>query len=427
MTQQFRAAVMGEFVFFCQKSPDTIDLEMLTALITEFSGTPIRTTTVPEDVKSPKAKKAKKAKKAQESCEFCRMPEPNPDKCMSRSFGKGCGTQCTRKSKDGDFCGMHTKQLSESGDPPFGRIDEPRHLMKRGDETNECGWKHFKDDGTGVEDTSDETVGVGPNEDIQSVVDDLVKAVQEVDSDLEIDHPDPAATQESMDLAPVPMAPVTTESQPPVPESKAPVPELQSPVPESKAPVPELQPPVPESKAPVPEIQPPVQEGSHSADPEEDPDVDPNIDAPGPAATQEPQSPVPKAPVQESKAPVQESKAPVPEDKVSVPEPSADVQEAPGGDQESQEHPASDSDGSDTEDMTDNEQSIRNGVYQGVEYVFDSSDDICIVKKFNKKTYQLKDVGAYDEDEDEIEFNGYLATHQAHITDEDQIAVKWID
>jgi hypothetical protein len=418
IAQQFRDVVMGEFVLFCQKSPGAIDLEMLTALITEFSGEPFRTTTVPEEVKG-KAKRAKKAKKSEEeSCDFCRMPEPDPEKCMSRSFGKGCGTQCTRKSKDGDYCGMHAKQLSESGDPPFGRIDEPRHLLKRGDETKECGWKHFKDDGAGVEDTSEEAVGVGANEDIQSVAEKMVE------SDLEIESPASAATQESMDLAPVPMAPVTKDS----PEDKAPVTTS------------------PEDKAPVTESHPPVQEGGHSVDSEEDPDVDPNIDAPGPAATQEDKAPVTEAPVAEApvpesktlvaeapvpedNAPVPEDNAPVPEDNAPVPESKTLVAEAPVAEAPvAEDNAIPESDRSDTEE-DDNLSDTRTGSYQGVEYVFDSAGDKCVVKTFNKKTYQLKEVGIYNEDEDEIEFyKKYQSTHETRIPDlenEDQEGVQW--
>jgi hypothetical protein len=416
MTLQFRAAVMGEFVLFCQKSPDTIDLEMLTALITEFSGTSIRSTAVPEDVKSPKAKKTKKEKKAQESCDFCRMPEPNPDKCMSRSFGKGFGTQCTRKSKDGDYCGMHSKQLSEAGDPPFGRIDEPRRFMKRGDEHKECGWKHFKDDGNGIEDITNEAVGVGhvdvpstPTQDDHlvdesSVVDPTLPAQEdenpEVDSNIAAPGPMPQApepAQESVAHEPalesVDPEPVQESVDPePVQESVDPEPALESAVKESVAPEPALESAVKESVAPEPALESAVKESvaPEPAQEDEDPDVDPNIDA---------QGPMPPAQEDALEEALEESQA--------------DVQ-------------ACDSDGSETEDES-NEEAIRNGIYQGVPYVFDSTGDDCVVKLFNKKTYQLKDVGVYDEDNDEIEFGEYQATHDISITDEDQIQVQWTD
>jgi hypothetical protein len=387
MTHQFRTAVMGEFRVFCEKSPGAIDLEMLTALITEFSGEPIRSTTVPDSVKSPKAKKAKRAKKSEESCDFCRMPEPNPDKCMSRSFGKGFGTQCTRKSKDGDYCGMHAKQLSESGDPPLGRIDEPRHLTKRGEETKECGWKHFKDDGSGVEDTSEEAVGVGANEDIQSAVGENAAALQESseeDSDVELDADPPGPVTAS------PAAPEEAAAPEAALEAAAPAPA----VPVEAAPAPAVPVEVPESVV-------------------KSPDSSPEANADAPAADA-PAAPAPAAP-----APA----APVPEAKADAP-----VEKVPEVNQESPVKSAVSPTDSDTEEDTDEEEEStrREGVYQGVDYVFDTSGDECVIQKFNKKTYKLKEVGIYDEEHEQVTFNKeYQHLHDEKVTNEEQKDVEW--
>jgi hypothetical protein len=405
MTLQFRSAVMGEFRIFCEKSPGAIDLEMLTALITEFSGEPIRSTTVPDSVKVPKAKKTKRVKKSEESCDFCRMPEPNPDKCMSRSFGKGFGTQCTRKSKVGDYCGMHAKQLSESGDPPLGRIDEPRHLTKRGEETNECGWKHFRDDGSGVEDTSEEAVGVGANEDIQSVVGENVVAFQEssdeedTDVVLDADPPGPVTVHEAAapETAPEVAAPETVLEA--VPESAVSVPESVVSVPETAASVPEAAASVPEAAASVPESVVKV------------PDSSPEAKADAPAA-----------PVPETKADA--PAAPVPEAKTDA----VPVEKVPEVNQESSVKSAVSPTDSDTEEDTEEEEDStrREGVFQGVEYVFDTSGDECIIQKFNKKTYKLKDVGIYDEAHEQVTFNKeYQHLHDEKVTNEEQQEVEW--
>jgi len=371
-TAEVCAIVMDRFVLFCQKSHGSIDMEMLNALITEFSGIPpCRVNTAPEQVK---AKKAKSRKKATEECDFCRMPEPDQDKCMARSFGKGCGTQCTRKSKDSDYCGTHTKQLSEAGDPPLGRIDEPRRLMRADDDSKECGWKHFKNDGSGVEDTSAEAVGVGqvspPMDNGESDnVDTLVAAPVEVDE--VADNVDTLVT------------------------------------------------------APVEE------------DEESDLDVDVDIDAPGPLPAVEDSVPVKedsvpaeKVSVPAEKVSVSAEKVSVSAEKVSVPV-EEEVLSVPAISESETVMNSQQNEDSDTEDMTDDEEKedhIRNGIYQGVEYVFSTgSDGLCTIKKFNKKTYQLKDVGMYDETEDEPEFAEYQSTHETHITDEDQTEVKWVE
>jgi hypothetical protein len=398
---------MGEFRVFCEKSHDAIDLEMLTALITEYSGTPISSTTVPESVKSTKAKRAKKVKTDEDACGFCRMPEPSPGKCMARSFGKGFGTQCTRTSKDGDYCGMHLKGLSEAGDPPMGRIDAPRRLMRADETTKECGWKHFKDDGSGVEDITDEAVGVGPNEDIQQVQESSVQepSAPEGGQGSSVQESEPEGGQESS----------VQESEPEGGQESS-----------------------------VQESEP---EGCQE---EEDPDIDPNIDAPGPADTQEvledyvpapkdsvpapedsvpaPEDSVPapedSVPAPEDFVPAPKDSVPVPEDSVPAPEDSVPAPEdsvpAPNESQENG-HADSDSDTDDDEEPT----TSKIGKYQGVSYTFVGTPTDMIMqsiptKKEQKKGVRPGEVGIFD-GQSVILHDSYEYTHDAHpLCDEDQ-------
>jgi len=192
--QRFCASVLEEFRLFCDKGESPIDPGLIQGLITEYTETLHTREALP--VSPPPVGKGKKTRRKKseaaedETCDFCRMPEPDHDKCMSRSFGNGFGTQCTRVRKVGEFCGMHSKKLSESGDPSLGRIDEPRRLKRADDETKAIGWKHFKDDGTGVEDITVGTVGVGPITELvrqeEEATPIVVAVVEEEDEDLEI-------------------------------------------------------------------------------------------------------------------------------------------------------------------------------------------------------------------------------------------------
>jgi hypothetical protein len=395
---------MGEFRVFCEKSHDAIDLEMLTALITEYSGTPIRSTTVPESVKSTKAKRAKKVKTDEDACGFCRMPEPSPGKCMARSFGKGFGTQCTRTSKDGDYCGMHLKGLSEAGDPPMGRIDAPRRLMRADETTKECGWKHFKDDGSGVEDITDEAVGVGPNEDIQE------SSVQEssapeggqvqVSSVQEPSAPEGGEEEEDPDIDPNIDAPGPADTQE-VPEAHASAPKDSVPAPKDSVPAPKDSVPAPKDSVPAPEDSVPAPKDSVPA---------PKDSVPAPEAS----APVPEAP-----------SVPLNPVSVSLPGEAADLcaqvvlLAATGS--ASTEDMESDLDTDDDDEPT----TSKIGMYQGVSYTFVGTPTDMILqsiptKKEQKKGVKPGEVGVFD-GQSVILHDSYEYTHDAHpLCDDDQ-------
>jgi hypothetical protein len=162
VTQQFRKVVLTEFQQFCENAGFG-DTEMLAQMCAEYLKTPPSAKESPRE-EPVKVKKGRGKKKApEESCDFCRMPEPNTEKCLARSFAKGLGYQCTRQHTDGDYCKMHAKQFVEYGNTAFGRIDEPRKLMRNDGKgvRGESGWTHFNDSGNGTENVDQETVGVG--------------------------------------------------------------------------------------------------------------------------------------------------------------------------------------------------------------------------------------------------------------------------
>jgi hypothetical protein len=348
---------MGEFTAFCEKSPDAFDLEMLAALIAQYTGSP--------EVKGTSTKKPRKSLKVdEESCGICRMPVPDTSRCMARTFSTGFGYQCTSKTSD-EYCKTHSKQMdsSESGVLPLGRIDEPRRkCVMRGDCKTSAKWKNFIEGDDGVEDISKEAVGVGSCAQEPAAP---VSAVPESDaqeSDQESD------TQESNK---------ESSQEPPVPESV---------VPEPASPVSDAQESSQESSQ-EPAVQGSVQEPDQEpASDEEDPDVDPNIDAPGPTITPEESSPK----LAEAEDPVQGV------EKLASP---------------------ADSDSDTEEDDIDEDMSTsKKGTYQGVLYTFVGTPGDMIIQSIpnpKKKSAKAIEAGTFD-GETVIIHESYEYIHDAH-------------
>jgi hypothetical protein len=385
-----RALVMGEFTAFCEKSPDAFDLEMLAALIAQYTGSP--------EVKGTSTKKPRKSLKVdEESCGICRMPVPDTSRCMARTFSTGFGYQCTSKTSD-EYCKTHSKQMdsSESGVLPLGRIDEPRRkCVMRGDCKTSAKWKNFIEGDDGVEDISKEAVGVGSCAQEPAAP---VSAVPESDaqeSDQESDTQE--SNKESSQEPPVPESVVP---EPASPESDAQESNQESDAQESNQ-VSSHEPAGPESAvqepaSPVsdaqessqePAVQGSVQEPDQEpASDEEDPDVDPNIDAPGPTITPEESSPK----LAEAEDPVQGV------EKLASP---------------------ADSDSDTEEDDIDEDMSTsKKGTYQGVLYTFVGTPGDMIIQSIpnpKKKSAKAIEAGTFD-GETVIIHESYEYIHDAH-------------
>jgi hypothetical protein len=399
VTQQFRKVVLTEFQQFCENAGFG-DTEMLAQMCAEYLKTPPSAKESPRE-EPVKVKKGRGKKKApEESCDFCRMPEPNTEKCLARSFAKGLGYQCTRKHSDGDYCKMHAKQFVEHDEPAFGRIDQPRTLMKH-DGNGECGWKHFNDSGNGTENVDQETVGVGTT---PTVVESQAPVVEE--------HQE---TNESVVEEPLVITEPVAEEQPVV-ETRT-----------TTAPAEVVVENVLEGivNAVVEENQAVVEEEEKPAVVEENQAV---VEDEKPAVVEEEKPVV----VKEEPAVVKEEPAVVKEDKKSVVvEKEPTVVEAVIGDN-----------GSVTEDMTDEEEDldvdldanptvapvIKEGKYKGMKFQFVFGEEV-IIQKVSKK-HGVTHCGTMDPDDEDVMFTEeYQMAFDTMVDEEfeDDDKIYWIE
>lgn len=164
IAEKFRAGVFADFVTFAGKSDLVMDMDILTTLIEMYCGTPMNSvSSIDMNIRVDVPKKKSKAVKKRIDANFPRMPDIIAGKCMARTFN--CGFQCTRKkcADSGDYCTRHMKSAIESNKniPALGRIDQPRH-MKRFDNGDDIGWKHF----IGSGEVEDIAMGVGIIEEV---------------------------------------------------------------------------------------------------------------------------------------------------------------------------------------------------------------------------------------------------------------------
>jgi len=165
IVQKFRKIAITEFIAYCEKGGSDIDMVMLeqwgVLFCKESLDCPAKSRKGPPGVKATKKKKDVITGDGN----FERMPSVVVEKCMARTFAKGVGTQCTRKTCEGseDYCTRHMKSAQDCHDkseliPAFGRIDRPR-CECRFDTRADIGWRLWNGDGP-VE-IEDDGVGVG--------------------------------------------------------------------------------------------------------------------------------------------------------------------------------------------------------------------------------------------------------------------------
>ena len=51
---------------------------------------------------------------------------PSDERCCARTWDNHRGSRCNHKIKEGDYCGIHIREIKERGSLLFGRYDETR-------------------------------------------------------------------------------------------------------------------------------------------------------------------------------------------------------------------------------------------------------------------------------------------------------------